>query len=138
TDADLAYDYAGATYDYYFNNFGRDSLDGKGLPLISLVRYCPRGEACPYENASWDGQQMTYGDGFASADDVVGHELTHGFTEFTSHLFYYYQSGAINESLSDVFGELIDQTDGLGTDTTAVRWQMGEDLPASFGVIRYM
>ena len=138
TDADLAYDYAGATYDYYFNNFGRDSLDGKGLPLISLVRYCPRGESCPYENASWDGQQMTYGDGFASADDVVGHELTHGFTEFTSHLFYYYQSGAINKSLSDVFGELIDQTDGLGNDAADVRWQMGEDLPASFGVIRNM
>ena len=51
---------------------------------------------------------MVYGDGFASADDVVGHELTHGVTEFSSHLFYYYQSGAINESLSDVFGELID------------------------------
>jgi len=95
-DVDLAYDYSGKTYDYYFNNFGRDSLDGKGLQLVSLVKYCDPSEACPFENAFWDGQQMTYGDGFASADDVVGHELTHGFTEFTSHLFYYYQSAAIN------------------------------------------
>jgi Zn-dependent metalloprotease len=137
-DVDLAYDYAGITYDYFFNNFGRDSLDGKGLPLISLVRYCPKLEPCPFKNASWDGYQMTYGAGYASADDVVGHELAHGFTEFTSHLFYYYQSGAINESLSDVFGELIDQTDGRGSDSAGVRWQLGEDLPASTGVIRDM
>jgi bacillolysin len=137
-DVDLAYDYAGVTYDYFLNTFGRDSLDGKGLPLISLVRYCPSASECPYDNASWDGQQMTYGDGFAVADDVVAHELTHGLTDFTSHLFYYYQSGAINESLSDVFGELIDQTDAMGNDATEVRWLLGEDLPGSFGVIRNM
>jgi Zn-dependent metalloprotease len=136
-DVDDAYDYAGATYDYFLNNFGRDSLDGKGLPLISLVRYCPDSGNCPYQNANWDGHQMTYGAGFASGDDVVGHELTHGFTDFTSHLLYYYQSGAINESLSDVFGELIDQTDGLGTDVQD-NWELGEDLPASIGVIRDM
>ena len=73
---------------------------------------------------------MAYGDGFASADDVVGHELTHGVTEFSSHLFYYFQSGAINESLSDVFGEFVDQTNGAGNDTAGVKWQLGEDLPA--------
>ena len=137
-DVDLAYDYSGATYDYYLNNFGRDSLNGKGLPLISLVKYCPNASNCPYENAFWNGKQMVYGAGFAAADDVVGHELAHGFTEFTSHLIYYYQSGAINESLSDVFGELIDQTDGMGNDSAAVRWELGEDLPASIGVIRDM
>ena len=81
---------------------------------------------------------MVYGTGFAAGDDVVGHELAHGVTEFTSNLFYYYQSGAINESLSDVFGELVDLTNGRGTDTPAVRWQLGEDLPASIGVIRDM
>lgn len=143
SDVDLAYDYAGLTYDYYQTNFGRDSLDGKGLPLISLVNYCHRVEQagdgnCPYQNAFWDGQQMTYGEGYAAADDVVGHELTHGFTEFTSHLFYYYQAGAINESLSDVFGELIDQTDGTGNDSPSVKWQLGEDLPAAIGVVRNM
>jgi Zn-dependent metalloprotease len=137
-DVDLAYDYAGATYDYFLNNFGRDSLDGKGLPLISLVRYCPEAGSCPFENAFWDGQQMTYGAGYASADDVVGHELAHGFTDFTSHLFYYYQSGAINESLSDVFGELIDQTQVLDNDAADAQWEVGEDLPPEIGAIRDM
>ena len=138
TDVDLAYDYAGATYDFFKNNFGRDSLNGAGLPLISLVKYCPpsAGGGCPYANAFWDGVQMTYGDGYASADDVVAHELTHGFTEFTSHLFYYFQSGAINESLSDVFGEFVDLTDGVGNDAASVRWQLGEDL--TIGAIRNM
>jgi Zn-dependent metalloprotease len=134
SDIDLAYDYAGATYDFYFNNFGRDSLDGAGLRLKSTVNFCyVSGSAnCPYQNAFWNGTQMYYGQGFAVADDVVGHELTHGFTQFTSHLFYFYQSGAINESLSDVFGEFIDQTDGrdgcAGSDPSQ-RWLLGEDLP---------
>ena len=73
---------------------------------------------------------------YASADDVVGHELTHGVTEFTSGLLYYFQSGAINESMSDIFGEFIDQQDGLGTDTAGVKWLLGEDLP--IGAIRDM
>ena len=75
---------------------------------------------------------MVFGDArtFAQADDVIGHELTHGVTEHESNLFYYYQSGAINESLSDVFGELIDLTNGTGTDTPAVRWLLGEDVAA--------
>ena len=79
---------------------------------------------------------MLYGDGFASADDVVGHELTHGVTQFESNLLYYYQSGAINESLSDVFGEFVDLTNGVGNDTAGVRWLLGEDL--SIGAIRNM
>ena len=139
-DADVspAFEFAGDTYDFYFTRFGRDSLDGAGLPLKSTVDYCDPNDACPLQNAFWNGEQMAYGDGFASADDVVGHELTHGFTEFTSHLFYYFQSGAINESLSDVFGEFVDQTNGAGTDTAAVKWQLGEDLPSSIGVIRNM
>lgn len=89
-DVQPAYDYAGATYDYYLSHFGRDSLDGAGLPLKSTVRYCQT--TCPYANAFWNGSQMTYGLGYSRADDVVGHELTHGFTEFTSHLHYYAQS----------------------------------------------
>jgi Zn-dependent metalloprotease len=139
-DVDRAYDYSGQTYDYFFNNFGRDSLDGQGMPLYSLVRYCTQNTAtaCPYLNANWNGSQMTYGDGFSLSDDVVAHELSHGVTEFTSGLFYYYQSGAINESMSDVFGELLDLTNGAGADTAGVRWLLGEDLPASFGVIRNM
>lgn len=80
---------------------------------------------------------MVYGDGYSQADDVVGHELTHGVTEKESGLFYYYQSGAINESFSDVWGELIDLTNGSGTDTAGVRWEMGEDIPG-IGAIRDM
>ena len=135
-DVNFAYDYAGHTYDF-FAGLGRDSLDDQGLPLKSTVRYCDLAAPCPYQNAFWDGQQMVYGQGFAAADDVVGHELTHGVTDFSAHLFYYYQSGAINESLSDVFGEFVDLTNGAGTDTAATRWQLGEDIPV-IGAIRDM
>ncbi|HEX2770229.1 MAG TPA: M4 family metallopeptidase [Geobacteraceae bacterium] len=137
-DVDNAYDYAGDTYNYYHDNHGRDSIDTAGMKIISTVRYCEYGYDCPYQNAFWNGEQMVYGDGFASADDVVGHELTHGVTDYESGLFYYMQSGAINESLSDVFGEFIDLTNGHGTDSDAVRWKLGEDLPSSIGIIRDM
>jgi Zn-dependent metalloprotease len=129
-DAVLAHQYAGDTYDFYQANFGRDSLNNLGMTLTSSVHYGPVG----YQNAFWNGAQMAYGDSFSQADDVVGHELTHGVTQFTSNLFYYYQSGAINESLSDVFGEFIDQTNGRGNDSPAVRWLLGEDVPG--GAIR--
>ena len=136
-DVNAAYDYSGNTYDFYNSHHGRDSLDGAGMTLVSTVRYCPDAFDCPYLNAFWSGSQMVYGQGFAAADDVVGHELTHGVTEFTSSLFYYYQSGAINESFSDVWGEFIDQTNGAGDDTSGVKWLMGEDIPG-FGAIRDM
>ena len=79
---------------------------------------------------------MVYGEGLRAADDVVGHELTHGVTEFTSGLFYYAESGAINESMSDVMGELIDLGTPSDPDLPADRWQVGEDLP--LGAIRSM
>jgi bacillolysin len=137
-DVDNAYDFSGDTYDFFFDRFGRDSLDGKGMRLRSTVKFCDFSAPCPFPNAFWNGIQMVYGDGFASADDVVGHELAHGFTDHTSALFYYYQSGAINESLSDVFGELIDLTNDAGNDTAGMRWKLGEDLPPSIGVMRDM
>ena len=75
---------------------------------------------------------MVYGEGFAAADDVVGHELTHGVTDFSAGLFYYFQSGAINESMSDVFGEFIDQTNAAGNDTApGSSGSIGEDIPGS-------
>jgi Zn-dependent metalloprotease len=137
-DVDLAYQYFGDTYDFYLTNHSRDSIDGAGLTMSATVRYCDPAEACPYENAYWDGARMYFGQNFASADDVIGHELTHGVTENESALIYQDQSGAINESLSDMWGEWIDQSNGAGTDTAGVKWQMGEDLPASIGVIRNM
>jgi Zn-dependent metalloprotease len=136
TDVDLAYDYSGDTYDFYLNEHGRDSLDNAGMTLISTVRYCNPLYSCPFANAFWNGTQMVYGDGYASADDVVGHELTHGVTDYESHLFYFYQSGAINEAFSDIFGEFVDLTNGAGDDSLGVRWLMGEDLP--IGEIRDM
>ncbi len=131
-DVDLAYDYAGDFYDFYFARLGRDSIDNAGMPLISTVRYCPVGETCPYDNAFWNGVQMVYGQGYSVAVDVVGHEMTHGVTDYESRLFYYYQSGAINESLSDIFGNFI-QHDKYAGDS---QWLVGENL--AIGAIRSM
>ncbi len=138
SDVDTAYDYSGDTYDYYFTEHGRDSFDDAGGKLISTVRYCPPlGQgSCPYANAFWNGSQMVYGEGFPVADDVDAHELTHAVTERTAGLFYYMQSGALNESFSDIFGETVDLTDGAGNDSAAVRWLLGEDI--SGGAIRDM
>ncbi len=139
TDADLAYDYSGDTYDYYSTVHGRDSFDDAGSTIISTVHFCPSASAqdCPFQNAFWNGEQMVYGDGFSAADDVDAHELTHAVTERTANLFYYMQPGALNESYSDIFGETIDLTNGAGTDTSGVRWLLGEDVPV-FGAIRDM
>ena len=127
-DVNNAYDYAGLTYSFY-SALGRDGINGSGSRIDSTVRFCPSGSSCPYGNAYWDGSQMVYGTGYASADDVVAHELTHGVTQYTSDLYYYFQSGAINEAMSDIFGELVDQSDGAGNDSAAVKWKIGEDLP---------
>jgi len=127
-DVNDAYDFAGDTYDFFFNRFSLDSLDGAGMQLKQTVDYCDLPQRCPYQNAFWNGQQMVYGDGW-TVDDVVGHELTHGVTDFSSHLFYYQQSGAINESLSDVFGEFIDLTN-TPAEPAANRWKLAEGLPA--------
>lgn len=140
-DVKNAYVFAEHTYDFFARRFGRNSLDNKGLILKSTVRWVPEncGADCPggkYANAFWDDSQMVYGADYASADDVVGHELSHGFTHFTSALFYYYQSGAINESLSDIFGEFIDQANGKDGSGGTALWAMGEDLP--IGAIRSM
>ncbi|HEY5984310.1 MAG TPA: M4 family metallopeptidase, partial [Anaerolineales bacterium] len=129
-DADNAHLFAIGTHDFYLAKHGRDSLDNAGLTIISSVNYGHN-----YKNAFWNGAQMVYGDNMA-ADDVVGHELTHGVTQYESNLFYWYQSGAINESLSDVWGELYDQQNGYGSDAPANRWQLAED--SALGVIRSM
>jgi bacillolysin len=127
-DVDDAYDLSGETYAFYSSRFGRDSVDGAGLALKSTVRFCVTTSPCPYINAFWNGAQMVYGEGFASGDDVVGHELTHGFTQYTSELMYFGEAGAINESISDVMGELMD----LDTpDAPGERWLLAEDIMAA-------
>jgi len=108
---DEAYDGLGATYELYRQAFARDSVDGRGLPLRGTVHY---GHA--YDNAFWDGAQMVFGDGdndlftrFTGCVDVIGHELTHGVTENEARLEYHDEPGALNESISDVFGSLVKQ-----------------------------
>ncbi len=135
-DADLAYQYLGDTYDFYFTRFGRDSFDGTGGTMIGRVRYCEATGTCPYPNAYWSGTEMLFGAGYPAADDVVAHELTHAVTERESNLIYWGESGAMNEALSDIFGEFVDLTNSGGTDTVAVRWKIGEDLPG--GALRSM
>lgn len=101
----------GDTRDFYREVFDRDSLDGRGMRLNGYVHY-----DAGYNNAFWNGSEMVFGDGdgvlftdFTKSIDVIAHELTHGVTEFTAGLEYHNQSGALNESMSDVFGSLVKQ-----------------------------
>lgn len=136
-DVDQAYANIRRMYEFYMSWFGRDSLDGKGERLIATVRYC-RPTSCPMQNAFWEWQpqQVAFGAGWAKVDDVVAHEYTHGVQDHEDRLFYHYQSGAINESLADTFGEFVDLTDGFGDDRSAVRWLIGEEL--GIGAVRDM
>jgi Zn-dependent metalloprotease len=106
-----AYDGLGATWDFYWSVYQRNSIDGEGIHLDATVHYRTN-----YDNAFWDGHQMVFGDGdgrlfnrFTVALDVIGHELTHGVTGDEAQLVYMGQPGALNESISDVFGSLIKQ-----------------------------
>ena len=139
-DVDRAYEHTRSTLAFYSEVLGRDSVDDLGMRIVSTVNYCPAERNCvtsPYRNAFWNGLQMVFGTGYAAADDVVAHELSHGLTQYTSGLFYYAESGAINESMSDVFGELIDQSDSTGgVDPDADKWLLGEQLPN--GALRSM
>ncbi|MGW7681199.1 M4 family metallopeptidase [Kribbella sp. NPDC054772] len=124
-----AYDGTGATWTLYKECYGRDSIDDAGQVLTSTVHY-DRG----YANAFWDGSQMVFGDGdgaifgnFTSSIDVTGHELTHGVTQHTANLAYDGQSGALNESISDVFGSLAKQY-ALGQSAADADWLIGAGL----------
>lgn len=115
-----AHYYTGKVYDYYRNIHGRNSFDGQGATIRSTVN-----AGYNESNAYWNGSQMIYGDGegfryhpFSTALDVVAHELTHAVTQYSAGLEYWGQSGALNESFSDVFGYFIDPDD----------WDCGEDL----------
>jgi Zn-dependent metalloprotease len=128
---DQAFDGTAATYDFFLDIHGRDSIDGSGMELVSSVHY-----GVGYDNAFWTGAQMVYGDGsgelfvqgsFTESLDVIGHELTHGVTDFTAGLVYSKQSGALNESFSDVFGSLVKQY-GLGQTADQADWLIGEGM----------
>lgn len=125
-----AYDGFGLTYKLYWDVFHRDSIDNLGMPILGLVHY---GEA--YDNAFWDGAGHMFfgdGDGHLLTDttkglDVIGHELTHGVTQHEANLTYSGQSGALNESLSDVFGSLVKQYH-LGQTAAKADWLIGADI----------
>jgi Zn-dependent metalloprotease len=126
---DQNYDWLGATFELYAKAFNRNSIDGAGLALKSTVHYGKE-----YNNAFWNGEQMVYGDGdgrlflpFTGPIDVTGHELTHGVTQFTAGLEYFSQPGALNESMSDVFGSLVKQHH-LGQTAEEADWLIGTGL----------
>jgi len=129
---DEAYDGLGDTYDFYFDKYGRNSIDDEGLPLKATCHFGTK-----YNNAFWNGEQMVFGDGdgqifnrFTISIDVIGHELTHGVTEDEAGLQYFTQSGALNESMSDVFGSLIKQA-ALNQTADQADWLIGAGLLAS-------
>jgi Zn-dependent metalloprotease len=130
-----AYRLMGVVDAFYRDRFGRDGLDDQGQRMVATVRYCSLIQ-CPLHNAFWEWgpQQAAFGNGWASADDLVGHEFTHGVLDHEARLFYTYQSGALNEAFADIFGEFIDLTYPGGKDTAGSRWLIGEDLPG--GTVR--
>ncbi|MCC6499850.1 MAG: M4 family metallopeptidase [Anaerolineales bacterium] len=130
-----AYDGCGVTYDLYKEVYGRNSINNSGMRLDSSVHY-----RTGYDNAFWDGKQMVYGDGdenlpaderlfnrFTIAVDIIGHELTHGVTQFEAKLVYSQQPGALNEHMSDVFGSLVKQYQ-LGQTADQADWIIGAGL----------
>ena len=158
-ELDNLYDFVGDFHQFLLQGYGRDSIDGAGAPLVATGRWSAG--ICP--NAIWNGSGTAYCAGLAT-DDIVGHEFGHGLVDYTADLIYQNQSGQLNESFADVFGELIDLYNGnaseagppggpawpgsgvSGTDTPntarsgcgdgSVRWLMGED--SSLGAIRDM
>src|SRR5690625_2950069 len=126
---DETYDRLGSTYPAFADAFGRAGIDGSDAPQLATVHYRQN-----YANAFWDGTQMVLGDGdgrvfrrFSLAIDVIGHELGHGVIEYTAQLVYQDQSGALNESIADVFGALTQQH-AQGTTSTEADWLIGEGL----------
>ena len=127
---------AGVVYDFYKNLFNRNSIDGQGMTIYSVAHL-----GYYFNNAFWDGSAMYYGDGdgsrftYLSGDiDVVGHEMTHGVTEANGDLYYHNQSGALNESMSDVFGVLIETYNKYNVKNNgtwkfnAADWVVGDDV----------
>ncbi|KUG07818.1 hypothetical protein ASU33_16055 [Solirubrum puertoriconensis] len=114
---------AAQAYNYFRSTFNRNSLDGAGGTMISIVRLADE-DGTGLDNAFWNGKFIAYGEGnvgftpLAGSLDVAGHEMTHGVVEKSANLVYQGQSGALNESMADVFGSMMDRSD----------WLIGEDV----------
>jgi Zn-dependent metalloprotease len=124
-----SFDGLGSTREFYRTIFDRNSIDARGMRLDGFVHRGVR-----FNNAFWDGQEMVFGDGdgviftdFTNSLDVIAHELTHGVTEFTANLDYHNQSGALNESMSDVFGSLVKQW-SLDQTADVADWLIGAEV----------
>lgn len=115
-EVDKAHDFTRETFDYFYNVHGRNSFDNQGTVMRSTVNY-----GTNYVNAFWEGLNLytAYGTGLA-VKDVVAHEWTHAVTQHTAKLEYRWQSGALNESFSDIFAAMVDRDD----------WLIGEDIPS--------
>ncbi len=129
TAADEAYDWLGVTFRFLEDVYDHNSIDNDGMEMVSTVHY-----GTDYENAFWNGEQMVYGDGdgrlflsFTGPLDVTAHELAHGVTQHTADLAYYGQSGALNESVSDVVGAMVKQFH-LGQSAEEADWLIGAGL----------
>jgi len=114
---------------FYSQVFGRNSIDGSGMTLVSSIHY-----GVNYNNAFWNGSQMTYGDGdgsifvdFSEGNDVIGHELTHGVTQYSLQLNYTNEAGGLNESLSDCFGSMFRQWEAK-QNVNQADWLIGKDI----------
>ena len=154
TEADNMIYASADSYSFFFNAFGRDSFDNAGATMDAIFN---RGDACP--NASWSGVYISFCPGLTS-DDITAHEWSHAYTQYTNNLIYQWQSGALNEAYSDIWGETIDRINGrddlVFPDTArsngncsiygagspsiddSARWLMGEDTSGFGGAIRDM
>jgi bacillolysin len=137
---------AARVLDFYESVLHRDGVDGRGMPLVSMVncRYQPVGTDQTWRNAVWFQNRMWYGQNrdaalgrfvsFARFLDIIAHELTHGVTQSTSNLVYEGESGALNESFSDIFGVIIANWDDRSDDGGTVdgwTWEIGARLSAN-------
>jgi len=135
--AKRAFDETTAVARFYRTVFGRNSVNNAGMTLLSSIHYSVK-----YNNAFWNGSQMTYGDGdgnilidFTKGNDVIGHELTHGVTQYTARLAYANQAGGLNESISDVFGSMFRQWQA-DQDVTQADWLIGKDIMGPGAIAR--
>jgi len=126
---DEAHASSAQVWDLFAEQFGRLSVDGAGSTLSVTVHY-----GQDYDNAFWDGSQLVFGDGdgevfdrFTKPMDVMAHEFTHGVTQFSAGLTYQGQSGALNESVSDVFASMTKQW-SLSQQAAEADWLIGEGL----------
>ena len=129
-DVNNAYDHSGEVYEFYELIEERDSFDDNGATLESSAHFA-EASGGPFENAFWNGKEVVFGNGFPAALDIVGHEWTHAYTQYTSGLIESGESGALNESISDIMGSAIETLF-----TEEVDWEIGANLPNKLGPIR--